>query len=420
MFELKNVSAREILDSRGQPTISVALELTDGVVGKSCVPSGASTGSREALELRDGDPLRYGGRGVLHAVEHINDKIAEHLRGGEFASLADFDEALLKLDGTANKGRLGANAIVGVSMAAAQAFATAQGRSLWHSLTPAGVEPRLPVPHFNIINGGAHATNGLDFQEFMIAPLGARTMAEAVRAGAEIYRVLRGELQSRSLSVGLGDEGGFAPEIGSPEGVLELLVNAIETAGYETSHEGVMIALDPAANGFYRDGMYHVDGEKLSTGDMIERYSELIESFPIWSLEDGLAENDRDGWVRLTERLGEYVQLVGDDLLVTNPTIIADAIENKMGNAALIKPNQIGTITETLEAMRICRAAGWPQMVSHRSGETIDCFIADLAVASGCGQIKSGAPARGERVAKYNRLIEIEATNSLPYGRAKS
>lgn len=420
MFELKNVSAHEILDSRGQPTISVALELTNGVVGKSCVPSGASTGSREALELRDGDPLRYGGRGVLHAVEHVNDKIAEHLRGGEFASLADFDEALLKLDGTANKGRMGANAIVGVSMAAAQAFAKAQGRSLWHSLTPAGVEPRLPVPHFNIINGGAHATNGLDFQEFMIAPLGARNMAEAVRAGAEIYRVLRGQLQSRSLSVGLGDEGGFAPEIGSPEGVLELLVNAIETAGYETNHEGVMIALDPAANGFYRDGMYHVDGEKLSTGDMIERYSELIESYPIWSLEDGLAENDRDGWVQLTERLGEYVQLVGDDLLVTNPTIIADAIENKMGNAALIKPNQIGTITETLEAMRICRAAGWPQMVSHRSGETIDCFIADLAVASGCGQMKSGAPARGERVAKYNRLIEIEATNSLPYGRAKS
>ena len=419
MIEVKALSAYEILDSRAQPTIAVVLELTSGVVGRSGVPSGASRGSREAAELRDGDPMRYGGRGVLRAVEHINDKVAEHLRGRDFASLADLDEELLKLDGTANKKRIGANAIIGVSMAAAQALAKSEGRSLWRSLTPAGVEPRLPVPHFNIINGGAHATNALDFQEFMIAPLGARNMKEAVRAGAEIYRVLRQELQSRSMSVGLGDEGGFAPEIASPEAVLELLVNAIESAGYETSYEGVMIALDPAANGFYRGGVYHVDGEKLSSNEMVERYCELIESYPIWSLEDGLAENDRDGWVHLTECLGEKVQLVGDDLLVTNPTIIKKAIELKMGNSALIKPNQIGTITETLEAMRICRDAGWAQMVSHRSGETVDSFIADLAVASGCGQIKSGAPARGERTAKYNRLIEIEATNELPYGRAK-
>ena len=419
MIEVKALSAYEILDSRAQPTIAVVLELTSGVVGRSGVPSGASRGSREAAELRDGDPMRYGGRGVLRAVEHINDKVAEHLRGRDFASLADLDEELLQLDGTANKKRIGANAIIGVSMAAAQALAKSEGRSLWRSLTPAGVEPRLPVPHFNIINGGAHATNALDFQEFMIAPLGARNMKEAVRAGAEIYRVLRQELQSRSMSVGLGDEGGFAPEIASPEAVLELLVNAIESAGYETSYEGVMIALDPAANGFYRDGVYHVDGEKLSSNEMVERYCELIESYPIWSLEDGLAENDRDGWVHLTECLGEKVQLVGDDLLVTNPRIIKKAIELKMGNSALIKPNQIGTITETLEAMRICRDAGWAQMVSHRSGETVDSFIADLAVASGCGQIKSGAPARGERTAKYNRLIEIEATNELPYGRAK-
>ena len=419
MIEVKAISAFEILDSRAQPTISVELELTSGVVGRSSVPSGASTGSMEAVELRDGDPMRYAGRGVLCAVEHINDKVAEHMRGRDFASLADFDEALLKLDGTANKERIGANAIIGVSIAAAQAIAQAQGRSLWRSLTPVGVEPRLPVPHFNIVNGGAHASNALDFQEFMIAPLGARTMAEAVRAGAEIYRVLREELRSRSLSVGLGDEGGFAPEIGSPEEVLELLVNAIESAGYDASREGVMIALDPAANGFYRDGLYHVDGEKLTSHEMVERYSEMIDGFPIWSLEDGLAESDTDGWVYLTERLGEYVQLVGDDLLVTNPTIIKDAIEKKMGNAALIKPNQIGTVTETLEAMQICRNAGWSQMVSHRSGETVDSFIADLAVASGCGQIKSGAPARGERVAKYNRLIEIEATNDIPYGRSK-
>jgi enolase len=419
LIEVKNLSAYEILDSRAQPTISVVLELTSGVVGTSGVPSGASTGSKEAVELRDGDLTRYAGRGVLRAVEHINGEVAWDLRGREFASLADFDEALLKLDGTANKERIGANAIIGVSMAAARAFAESESRSLWRSLTPAGVEPRLPVPHFNIINGGAHAPNALDFQEFMIAPLGARNMAEAVRAGAEIYRVLRGELQSRSLSVGLGDEGGFAPEISSPEAVLGLLVEAIESAGYETGPEGVMIALDPAANGFYRDGTYHVDGEMLSSSEMIERYAEMIERFPIWSLEDGLAEDDRDGWVHLTERLGEQVQLVGDDLLVTNPTIIAEAIAHKMGNAALIKPNQVGTVTETLEAMAVCRDAGWSQMVSHRSGETIDSFIADLAVAGGCGQIKSGAPARGERSAKYNRLIEIEATNALPYGRAK-
>jgi len=419
VIEVKNLSAYEILDSRAQPTISVVLELTSGVVGTSGVPSGASTGSKEAVELRDGDLTRYAGRGVLRAVEHINGEVTWDLRGREFASLADFDEALLKLDGTANKERIGANAIIGVSMAAARAFAESESRSLWRSLTPTGVEPRLPVPHFNIINGGAHTPNALDFQEFMIAPLGARNMAEAVRAGAEIYGVLRGELQSRSLSVGLGDEGGFAPEISSPEAVLGLLVEAIESAGYETGPEGVMIALDPAANGFYRDGTYHVDGEMLSSSEMIERYAEMIERFPIWSLEDGLAEDDRDGWVHLTERLGEQVQLLGDDLLVTNPAIIAEAIAHKMGNAALIKPNQVGTVTETLEAMAVCRSAGWSQMVSHRSGETIDSFIADLAVAGGGGQIKSGAPARGERSAKYNRLIEIEATNALPYGRAK-
>jgi enolase len=419
VIEVTALSAYEILDSRAQPTIAVVLEIAGGAVGRSGVPSGASTGSKEATEVRDGDPRRYAGRGVQRVVDHVTGEIADDLRGREFASLADLDEALVKLDGTANKERLGANAIIGVSMAAAQAFALAEGRSLWRSLTPAGVEPRLPVPHFNIINGGAHAPNALDFQEFMIAPLGAPNFAEAVRAGAEIYRVLRQELQSRSLSVGLGDEGGFAPEIGSPEAVLELLVAAIKSAGYETGVEGVMIALDPAANGFFRDGVYHVDGKKLSSREMVERYDEMTETFPIWSLEDGLAENDRDGWVHLTDRLGGRVQLVGDDLLATNPTIIAEAIEQKMGNAALIKPNQIGTVTETLEAMRLCRDAGWAQMVSHRSGETVDSFIADLAVAAGCGQIKSGAPARGERVAKYNRLIEIEATNSLPYGRAK-
>jgi enolase len=418
MSEVWALSSYEILDSRGQPTLSVVLELTSGVVGRSSVPSGASTGSKEAVELRDGDPMRYAGRGVQRAVGHVNGEIADELRGRNFESLLEIDEALIKLDGTPNKSRLGANAVVGVSMAAAQALAQEEGRSLWRSLAPDGVEPCLPVPHFNVINGGAHAPNALDFQEFMIAPLGARTMAGAVRAGAEIYHVLRGELQSSSLSVGLGDEGGFAPEVSSPEDVLELLVRAIESAGYRAGPQGVMIALDPAANGFYREGAYHVDGEILSSDEMIERYAAMIDRFPIWSLEDGLAEGDLDGWVRLTERLDHRVQLVGDDLLVTNPAIISEAIEHKMGNAALIKLNQIGTVSETLEAMRICRNAGWAQMVSHRSGETIDTFIADLAVAAGCGQIKSGAPARGERVAKYNRLIEIEATNALPFGRA--
>jgi enolase len=276
----------------------------------------------------------------------------------------------------------------------------------------------MPVPHFNVVNGGAHAPNALEFQEFMLAPLGARTFAEAVRAGAEIYGALRSELLRQGLSAGLGDEGGFAPEIASPEAVLALLVGAIDAAGYEAGRSGVAIALDPAANGFYQDGSYHVDGQVLSSDEMIERYAEMSERFPIWSLEDGLAETDWSGWERLTARLGDRIQIVGDDLLVTNPEIITGAIMRKVANAALIKPNQIGTVTETLDAMRICREAGWSQMVSHRSGETDDSFIADLALGSGCGQIKSGAPARGERVAKYNRLIEIEAMNDLPYGLA--
>jgi enolase len=276
----------------------------------------------------------------------------------------------------------------------------------------------MPVPHFNVINGGAHAPNDLEFQEFMLAPLGAPTFAEAVRAGAEIYGCLRRELLHRGLSAGLGDEGGFAPQIALPEDVLDLLVRAIKDAGYEPGAGGVAIALDPAANGFYRDGAYHVAGETLTSNEMIERYAEMIERFPIWSIEDGLAETDHSGWQQLTARVGGRIQLVGDDLLVTNPTIIAEAIDHRLANAALIKPNQIGTVTETLEAMRVSREGGWAQMVSHRSGETPDTFIADLAVGSGCGQIKSGAPARGERTAKYNRLIEIEAKAILPYGLA--
>jgi enolase len=416
VLTIDELSAAEILDSRGHPTLAVTVTLPGGATARAGVPSGASTGSREARELRDGDGSRFGGLGVRQAVGHVNSEIAAALRGRTFADLAQLDAALIELDGTPDKARLGANAIVGVSMAAARAIAVDGWRPLWRSLAPSGVTPRLPVPHFNVVNGGAHAPNRLDFQEFMLAPLGAPTVAEAVRAGAEVYAALRGRLAARRLSTGLGDEGGFAPEIESPEEVLGLLVAAIEDAGYRPGRDGVAIALDPAASEFYSGGAYHVAGERLSSSEMIERYAEMAERFPVWSIEDGLAETDWDGWERLAARLGGTIQLVGDDVLVTNPAIIREAISRKIANAALIKPNQIGTVTETLEAMRICREAGWAQMVSHRSGETEDTFIADLAVGTGCGQIKSGAPARGERTAKYNRLIEIESVERLPYG----
>jgi len=303
-------------------------------------------------------------------------------------------------------------------MAAARAGAAAAGEPLWRALAPDGVAPRLPVPHFNVVNGGVHARNDLDFQEFMIAPLGAPTLAEAVRAGAEVYAELRRLLAAAGHETGLGDEGGFAPEIDRPEEVLAVLVAAIEGAGYTPGREGVAIALDPASSEFWEDGRYLVAGESLSTDDMIDRYEQMVADFPIWSLEDGLAERDTDGWVRLTGRLGDRIQLVGDDNLVTNPAIIARAVADGAGNAALIKVNQVGTVTETLEAMAVCRRAGWAQMVSHRSGESVDSFIADLAVGTGCGQLKSGAPARGERVAKYNRLLEIGAGGDLSFGLA--
>jgi len=417
-FTVTGVKAVEILDSRSRPTLAVTVTLGDGTVARAGVPSGASTGSQEAVELRDGDPKRFGGSGVLGAVGNVNGEIAEALRGRTFTDLAELDHTLIDLDGTDNKSRLGANAVVGVSMAAARGLAIATGLPLWQTLNPTDVTPRLPVPHFNVVNGGVHAPNDLDFQEFMVAPLGAPTMAEAVRAGAEVYAALRSLLVAKGFATGLGDEGGFAPQIGQPEEVLGLLVQAIEGAGYQPGRGGVAIALDPAASEFYRDGAYQVAGETLSSDDMITRYEELVAAFPVWSLEDGLAEGDWDGNVRLTERLAERIQLVGDDNLVTNPAIIAKAIALGADTAALIKVNQIGTVTEALEAMAVCRAAGWAQMVSHRSGETEDTFIADLAVGSGCGQLKSGAPARGERVAKYNRLIEIETAESLPFGLA--
>ena len=414
-LSFSDVSALEILDSRGNPTLQVTLTDSGGRPAVAGVPSGASTGSREAVELRDAEPERYAGKGVTGAVENVTGELADLLRSRAWGSLEELDQAMIELDGTPTKSRLGANALVGVSMAAARAFAADE--PVWRALQPAGVPARLPVPHFNVLNGGVHAPNDLDFQEFMIAPVGSPSFPEALRAGAAVYAQLRALLHDRGEATGLGDEGGFAPNIAEPEDVLRLIVQAITDAGYPTGLDGVAIALDPASSEFFRDGRYHVAGQALSTDDLITRYEQMVVDFPVWSLEDGLAEGDWDGWQRLTERLGDRVQLVGDDIFVTNPAIVTEAIDRSVGNACLIKLNQIGTVTETLRTQAICREAGYAQMVSHRSGETADAFIADLTVATGCGQLKSGAPARGERVAKYNRLLEIAASEpALPYG----
>ncbi len=417
-FEISGVSALEILDSRGRPTLQTTVTLTDGTTAVAGVPSGASTGTREAVELRDGDATRFGGSGVLTAVGNVNGEIADLLSGQRWESLGSVDEAMVGADGTPTKARLGANATVGVSMALARALAASEGQSLHAWLPGFGQPARMPVPCFNVLNGGAHAPNALDFQEFMISPLGAPNVAEAVRAGAEVYAALRKRLSAAGHATGLGDEGGFAPELAEPEEVLEVIVAAITDAGYIPGRTGIAIALDPAASEFlHDDGNYHVNGQLLSSHDMVERYAAMVDRYPIWSIEDGLGESDRDGWQELTTRIGNHVQLVGDDYFCTNPAIITKAIADGIGNAALIKLNQIGTVSETLEAMAICHRAGYAQMVSHRSGETPDSFIADLAVGTGCGQIKTGAPARGERVAKYNRLIEISAHHvDLPYG----
>jgi enolase len=417
-FEISDVAALEILDSRGRPTLQTTLTLSDGTIAVAGVPSGASTGTREAVELRDGDKTRFGGSGVLTAVGNVNGEIANLLKGRKWESLATVDEAMVAADGTPTKARLGANATVGVSMALARALAAASGQDLHEWLPGFGQPPRMPVPCFNVLNGGAHAPNALDFQEFMISPLGSPNVAEAVRAGAEVYAALRKRLAAAGHATGLGDEGGFAPELTEPEEVLEVIVAAITDAGYTPGRSGIAIALDPAASEFRdQEGVYHVSGQKLSSHDMIERYAAMIERYPIWSIEDGLGESDRQGWKDLTARLGERVQLVGDDNFCTNPAIITTAIADGICNSALIKLNQIGTVSQTLEAMAICHRAGYTQMVSHRSGETPDSFIADLAVGTGCGQIKTGAPARGERVAKYNRLMQISAQNpDLAYG----
>ncbi|MFZ2625794.1 MAG: phosphopyruvate hydratase [Propionibacterium sp.] len=417
-FEITHLTALEILDSRGRPTLTVEVSLADGTTAEAGVPSGASTGSREAVELRDGDPARFGGSGVSQAVAHVRDDLQQGLTGRSWGSLAEVDQAMRDLDGTPNKARLGANAIIGTSMALARALAHSEGKPLYAWLPGFGQAQRLPVPCFNVLNGGAHAPNPLDFQEFMISPLGAPTMAEAVRAGAEIYAALRKRLSAAGHATGLGDEGGFAPDLAEPEEVLQVIVDAITDAGYQPGKDGVAIALDPAASEFHQaDGTYRVNGKSLTSDDMIARYATMVEDFPIWSIEDGLGEADSEGWKKLTATLGGRIQLVGDDNFCTNPAIITAAIQDGIANAALIKVNQIGTITETLDAMRICSEAGYAQMVSHRSGETPDTFIADLAVATGCGQIKTGAPARGERIAKYNRLMQIAAQNpDLPYG----
>ncbi|MFT3888531.1 MAG: phosphopyruvate hydratase [Arachnia sp.] len=416
-FDISNATATEILDSRGRPTLTVTLTLSDGTTAEAGVPSGASTGTREAVELRDGDRSRFGGAGVTTAVAHVNGELNDLVAGRSWTSLAEVDAAMCALDGTPNKARLGANAILGVSIALARALAASERVPLFEWLPGTGEPARLPVPCFNVLNGGAHAPNPLDFQEFMVCPLGAPSMREAVRAGAEVYQALRSRLAAEGHATGLGDEGGFAPNLAEPEDVLRLIVQAIGDAGYAAGVDGVAIALDPAASEFFVDGGYRVGGVLHSSSDMVARYAAMIDEFPIWSIEDGLGEQDPVGWKRLTAELGGRVQLVGDDNFCTNPGIIRAAIADGVANASLIKVNQIGTVSETLEAMRVCRDAGYGQMVSHRSGETPDPFIADLAVATGCGQIKSGAPARGERVAKYNRLIQIEAARpDLPYG----
>ncbi|AXE39809.1 phosphopyruvate hydratase [Acidipropionibacterium virtanenii] len=419
MPTITTLNALEILDSRSRPTVKVVLTLDDGTRAQAQVPSGASTGTREAVELRDGDQSRYRGLGVRTAVANVTGPIAREIIGRPFDSLETLDRALIALDGTEHKSGLGANAILGVSMAFARALATSAGQELFEFLPSVGSQtPRMPVPCFNVLNGGVHAANPLDFQEFMICPLGAPTMAEAVRAGSEIYGALRSQLADAGHPVGLGDEGGFAPDIAQPEEVLDVIVAAIRAAGYTPGRDGVAIAMDPASSEFRADdGTYVVAGEHFTSDQMIDRYQAIVDSYPVWLLEDGLAEDDWDGWARLTGRLGDRIELVGDDIFCTNPAIIGQGIEKGVASASLIKLNQIGSVSETLEAMRVCADAGYRQFMSHRSGETPDTFIADLAVATGCGHIKAGAPARGERVAKYNRLIEISAAHpELPYG----
>jgi enolase len=412
MTKITNIVGREILDSRGNPTVEVDVHVEGGTCGRAAVPSGASTGSREALELRDGDKSRFSGKGVLRAVQNVTDIIFPALRGADAADQTTLDKKLCDLDGTANKDKLGANAILGVSLAAARATATSAGVPLHRHLAKlAGSKGTLlPVPMFNILNGGAHADNSVDFQEFMIAPVGAPTFREALRMGAEVYHALKGVLKKKGYSTAIGDEGGFAPNLKANVEAVEVILEAFAKAGLKGGQD-VVIALDPAASEFFENGAYVLkksDGSKLTPEQMVAFWEGWVRQFPIWSIEDGLAEEDWPGWKIMTERLGKRIQLVGDDIFVTNPAIIARAIKEGVANAALIKLNQIGTVSETLSAMSTARAAGYTLVVSHRSGETADDFIADFVVATEAGQIKTGAPCRGERVAKYNQIMRIE------------
>lgn len=407
MASIVSITAREILDSRGNPTVEADVTLRDGAMGCAAVPSGASVGEREALELRDGG-IRYLGKGVLAAVAHVREVIGPRLMGRDAADQAGIDRAMLELDGTENKGRLGANAILAVSLAVAKAAAASQGLPLWRAL--GGETARiLPVPLMNIVNGGAHAQTSLDIQEFMIAPAGAPSFAEALRVGTEVFHHLRKALHDRGLGTGVGDEGGFAPDLSSTEAALELLVAAIERAGQRPGRD-VAIALDVAAPWLYRDGAYRFTGASVTRDaeEMIGFLAGLVDRFPIISIEDGLDENAWNDWKILTRRLGDRAQLVGDDLFVTNPRLLRRGIAQGVANAILVKLNQIGTLTETLETVAVAREADYAAIVSHRSGETDDTTIADLVVATGTGQIKTGAPSRGERVAKYNQLLRIE------------
>lgn len=402
------VQAREILDSRGNPTVEVEVQLADGTIGVAAVPSGASTGTNEAVELRDGDKSRYGGKGVLKAVDNVNTAIAEQVEGMDARDQLAIDQAMIDLDGTPNKGKLGANAILGVSLAVAKAAAEYSGLPLYRYIGGAGAR-ELPVPMMNILNGGKHADSNVDLQEFMAMPVGAPSFAEALRWCAEVYQSLKSVLKSRGLSTSVGDEGGFAPNLKANEEAITVIVEAIEKAGYKPG-EQVAIALDPAASEFYQDGKYVLKGEGTTktSAEMVDYYASLIAKYPIVSLEDGLAEDDWDGWKLLNEKLGGKIQLVGDDIFVTNPIFLKKGIEMDVANSILIKLNQIGTLSETLKTIETAKTAGWTAVVSHRSGETEDTTIADLVVGVNIGQIKTGAPARTERVAKYNRLLKIE------------
>lgn len=408
MTFIEQVEAEEILDSRGNPTLAVEVGLIGGEVGRAAVPSGASTGHREAVELRDGDPARYGGKGVLRAVENVNDLLGPSVLGLDALDQRTVDGRLCEVDGTSNKGRLGANAILGVSLAVAHAAAQAQELPLYRYLGGVGAR-QLPVPQFNILNGGAHAQTSVDFQEFMVMPVGAPTFAEALRMGSEIFHALRGVLAGRGLTTGQGDEGGFAPGLQSNVEAVELVVEAIEKAGFSAPDQ-VAIALDPAASQLFEDGLYNLRGEgrKLTAEQMVSLWEDWIRQYPIVSLEDGMAEDDWAGWAELTAKLGRMVQLVGDDNFVTNPEFLGRGIREGVANSILIKLNQIGTLSETIDVVEMAQGNGYGTVISHRSGETEDTTIADLAVGLGAGQMKSGAPSRSERVAKYNRLLRIE------------